>query len=168
MEEESKPYCHKFNRSQSNRLPVDSLKNSSGNLAVTPAVARGRLTRMSNLAIARLCIFLVSYWLVSSCGRTSRPMTKHCVASCVIPSRHAWSCSRRVLTSNPKSELCISAYHFYLFKSWILLTNHGGLLMQIISIMLWVTLILTTIYESLAKYMSSTFKCRQFRVFTSC
>jgi len=23
MEEESKPYCHKFNRSQSNRLPVD-------------------------------------------------------------------------------------------------------------------------------------------------
>jgi len=23
MEEESKPYCHKFNKSQSNRLPVD-------------------------------------------------------------------------------------------------------------------------------------------------
>jgi len=23
MREESKPYCHKFNRSQSNRLPVD-------------------------------------------------------------------------------------------------------------------------------------------------
>jgi len=50
MEEESKPYCHKFNRSQSNRLPVDCLKDSSGNLAATPAVARGRLTRMSSPA----------------------------------------------------------------------------------------------------------------------
>jgi len=54
MEEESKPYCHKFNRSQSNRLPADCLKDSNGNLAATTAVARGILTRMSNLATARL------------------------------------------------------------------------------------------------------------------
>jgi len=40
--------------------------------------------------------------------------------------------------------------------------------MQIISIMWWVTLILNTIHESLANYRSSTFKCRQFRIFTSC
>jgi len=25
MKEESKPYCHKFNRSQSNRVPADCL-----------------------------------------------------------------------------------------------------------------------------------------------
>jgi len=54
MEEESKPYCHKFNRSQPNRLPVDCLKDSGGNLAATPAVARGRLTRMSNRTTAHL------------------------------------------------------------------------------------------------------------------
>ena len=54
MEEESKPYCNKFNKSQSNRIPVDCLKDASGNLAATLAVARGRLTRMSNLVIAHL------------------------------------------------------------------------------------------------------------------
>jgi len=44
MEEESKPCCHKFYRSQSNRLSVDFLKDSSENLVTTPAVGRGRLT----------------------------------------------------------------------------------------------------------------------------
>jgi len=38
--------------------------------------------------------------------------------------------------------------------------------MPIISIMLWVTLILNTVHESLAKYMSTTFKSIQFRVST--
>jgi len=51
MEEESKPYCHKFYGSQSNRLSVDSLKDSSGNLAATPAIARGRLTELGHRAL---------------------------------------------------------------------------------------------------------------------
>jgi len=38
--------------------------------------------------------------------------------------------------------------------------------MRVISTMLWVTLILNTVYESLTKYMSTTFKCRQFRIST--
>ena len=48
----------------------------------------------------------------------------------------------RMITSNPKSRSRISAYYFYLFKSWILWTNHCGLLLRIISIILVVTLIL--------------------------
>jgi len=43
MEEESSPYCHKFNRSQSNRLPEDRLKDSSGYLVATSRMVRGRL-----------------------------------------------------------------------------------------------------------------------------
>jgi len=34
MEEESKPYRHKFNRSRSIRLPVDCLKDSIGNIVI--------------------------------------------------------------------------------------------------------------------------------------
>jgi len=43
MKEESKPCYHQFNWSQSNRLPVDCLKDSSGNLAATPRMV-GRKT----------------------------------------------------------------------------------------------------------------------------
>jgi len=48
MEEEIKPCCYKFYRSQSNRLSVDCLKDSSGNLVATQAVARGGLTEPGN------------------------------------------------------------------------------------------------------------------------
>jgi len=37
---------------------------------------------------------------------------------------------------------------------------------RIISTMLWVTLILNTIHKSLAKYMSTTFKCKPFTIST--
>jgi len=46
MEEESIPYCHKFNRSQFIRLPVDCSKDSSGNLAATPRTVRRRLIQV--------------------------------------------------------------------------------------------------------------------------
>jgi len=44
MEEESSPYCHIFSRSQSIRLPVDCLKDSSGNLVVASRLVRRGLT----------------------------------------------------------------------------------------------------------------------------
>jgi len=74
MEEESKPYCHKFNRSQSNRLPVDCLKDSSGNLAATPAVSTGRLTEPGHRA-PTYSVCLVFSLVGSSGDRTSRHMT---------------------------------------------------------------------------------------------
>jgi len=43
--------------------------------------------------------------------------------------------------------LRISVYVFYLFKSWILLTNQSGLLMRVISTILWATLILNTVHD---------------------
>jgi len=45
--------------------------------------------------------------------------------------------------------------------------NHGGLLMRIMSTMLWITLIPNTIHESLTKYMFTTFKCKQFTIYTT-
>jgi len=85
----------------------------------------------------------------SSGNRSTRFMTQHGAAPGVMQSRHWWSRSRRVIMSNPKSRLCISTYPFYLFKSGILLTDQSGLLMRVISAMLWVTLILNTVHESL-------------------
>jgi len=56
MEEESSPYCHNFNSSQSNSLPVDCTRDSSGNLAATSRLVRGRLTEPSkNSSIYEFC-----------------------------------------------------------------------------------------------------------------
>jgi len=44
VEEESSPHCHIFNRSQSIRLPVDCLRDSSGHLVATPRLVRRGLT----------------------------------------------------------------------------------------------------------------------------
>jgi len=46
MEEESGPYLHIFNKSQSIRLPVECSRDSSGNLAATPRTVRRRLNQV--------------------------------------------------------------------------------------------------------------------------
>jgi len=121
------------------RLPVDQYylsRGSSQNFAASPRrVGRG-LSRMDNSATTRRSGDL---FFSSPVGWVYH-VTKHCAArSARDASGHAFDAW---LLRIQKLWLRISAYHFYPFRSGILLIFSHGMLLQMISIMLCVTLFL--------------------------
>jgi len=118
MEEESKPYLPLVQlTSLSDYLQTNSTQAEARDrtAASTPRVTRGRLKFYCT------CPSLKSpKGTFQSRDKVSRPWLR-----CVAWSRYSGSRVGRVLASRPKSSSCVSACHFYLFKSGIPSTNRS-------------------------------------------
>ena len=85
-----------------------------------------------NIAKTQVFINCVTHfhWLILSCDKALRG---------AVCSSRWWSCVQRVITLNPKIEV---THQRVSFRSGILLIISYGILLQMISVMLWITLFL--------------------------